>query len=86
MPQLLPVPDWSAELDAPEERSGGTADRLRPGLPVAEPAEVVGAAVAPEVRPAEVAEVSSVPAAGLVPWVAAVFGTELGWDEEPMSS
>ena len=63
MPQLLPVPDWSAELDAPEERSGGTVDRLRPGLPVAEPAEVVGAEAAPEVRPAEVAEVSLVPAA-----------------------
>lgn len=63
MPQLLPVPDWSAELDAPEERSGGTVDRLRPGLPVAEPAEVVGAATAPKVRPAEAAEVSLVPAA-----------------------
>ena len=80
MPQLLPAPDWSAELDVPEERSGGTADRLRPGLPVAEPAEAVGAAAAPEVRPAEVAEVSSVPAAELAPWAAAVFGTELDWD------
>ena len=63
MPQLLPAPDWSAELDAPEERSGGTADRLRPGLPVAEPAEVVGAAAAPEVRPAEAAEVPLTPVA-----------------------
>ena len=80
MPQLLPVPDWSAELDVPEERSGGTADRLRPGLPVAEPAETVGAVAAPEVRPAEVAEASSIPAAESAPWVAAVSGTELGWD------
>ena len=63
MPQPLPVPDWSAGLDAPEERSGGTADRLRPVLPAAEPAETVGAAAAPEVRPAEAAEVSLVPAA-----------------------
>ena len=63
MPQLLPVPDWSAELDAPEERSGGTADRLRPDLPAAEPAEVVEVAAAPEVRPAEAAEASLVPAA-----------------------
>ena len=86
MPQLLPAPDYSAELDAPEERSGGTADRLRPGLPVVAPAEIVEAVAAPEARSAEVAEVSSVPAAGLVPWVAAVFGTELGWGEEPMSS
>ena len=84
MPQLLPVPDWSAELDVPEERSGGTADRLRPGLPVVAPAEVVGAATAPKVRPAEAAEAPSVPAAGLVPWVAAIFGTELGWDKEPV--
>ena len=80
MPQLLPVPDWSAELDVPEERSGGTADRLRPGLPVAAPAEIVEAVAAPEARSAEVAEVSSVPAAELAPRVAAVFGTELGWD------
>ena len=63
MSQLLPVPDWSTGLDAPEERSGGTADRLRPGLPVAEPAEVVEVAAAPEVRPAEAAEASLTPAA-----------------------
>ena len=80
MPQLLPVSDWSAGLDALEERSGGTADRLQPGLPVAEPAGVVEVAAAPEVRPAEAAEASSVPAAGLVPWVAAVFDTELDRD------
>lgn len=67
MPQLLPVPDWSPELDAPEERSGGTADRLRPGLPMVEPAEVVGTAAAPEVRPAEAAEVSLAPAAEPAP-------------------
>ena len=63
MPQLLPVLDWSAGLDAPEERSGGTADRLRPGLPVAGPAETVGAAAAPEVRPAEAAEMPLAPTA-----------------------
>lgn len=63
MPQLLPVPDWSTGLDAPEERSGGTADRLRPGLPVAEPAETVGAAAAPKVRSAEAAEAPLAPAA-----------------------
>ena len=63
MPQLLPAPDWSAELDAPEERSGETADRLRPSLPVAEPAETVGAAAAPEVRPAEAAEAAEAPLA-----------------------
>lgn len=63
MPQLLPVPDWSAGLDALEERSGGTADRLRPGLPVAEPAETVGTAAAPEVRPAEAAEAAEAPLA-----------------------
>lgn len=63
MPQLLPVPDWSAGLDVPEERSGGTADRLRPGLPVAEPAETVEVAAAPEVRQAEAAEAPSAPAA-----------------------
>ena len=67
MPQLLPVPDWSAELDVPEERSGGTADRLRPGLLVAEPAETVGAAAAPEVRPAEAAEAPLAPAAEPAP-------------------
>ena len=67
MPQLLPVLDWSAGLDVPEERSGGTADRLRPGLPMAEPAEVVGAAAAPEVRPAEVAEAPLAPAAEPAP-------------------
>ena len=80
MPQLLPVPDWSVELDAPEERSGGTVDRLRPGLPVAEPAEVVEAAAAPEVRPAEAAEVPLIPVAEPVSWAAAVFGTELDRD------
>ena len=80
MPQLLPVPDWSAELDAPEERSGGTADRLRSGLPVVAPAEVVGAAAAPEVRPAEAAEVSLAPAAEPTSPAAAVFDTELGRD------
>ena len=63
MSQLLPVPDWSTGLDAPEEQSGGTADRLRPGLPVAEPAEIVGAAAALKVRPAEAAEVPLAPAA-----------------------
>lgn len=67
MPQLLPVPDWSAELDAPEERSGGTADRLRPSLPVAEPAETVGAAAAPKVRPAEADEAPLAPAAEPAP-------------------
>lgn len=80
MPQLLPVPDWSAGLDAPEERSGGTVDRLRPGLPVAEPAEIVEVAAAPEVRPAEVAEALLIPAAESAPWVAAVSGTELDRD------
>ena len=67
MPQLLPVPDWSAELDVPEERSGGTADRLRPVLPAAEPAETVGAAAAPKVRPAEAAEAPLAPAAEPAP-------------------
>lgn len=80
MPQLLPVPDWSAELDAPEERSGGTVDWLRPGLPVAEPAETVEAAAAPEVRPAEAAEAPLAPVAEPASWVAAVSGTELDRD------
>ena len=59
---------------------------MRPGLPVAEPAETVGAAAAPEVRPAEAAEVSLTPVAEPVSWAVAVFGTELDWDEEPVSS
>ena len=58
---------------------------MRPGLSAAAPAEIVEAAAAPETRSAEVAEASLVPAAELAPWVAAVFGTELGWDEEPVS-
>ena len=53
---------------------------MRPGLPVVAPAETVEAVAAPEARSAEVAGASSVPAAELAPWVAAVFGTELGWD------